>query len=70
MFREFALIDDFIDHEIAFKVVNECITEDLAFFIRNIHIGTQNVAEYAGHPVILDALRALQQTVDFSRFFQ
>ena len=70
MFRELALIDDLVDHEIAFKVVNKGIAVDLALLVGDIDICIQDIAEHTRNTIVFYIFRTLKQTIDLASFFQ
>ena len=70
VFRELALIDDLVDHEIAFKVVNKGIAVDLALLVGDIDICIQDIAEHTRNAIVFYIFRTLKQTIDLASFFQ
>ena len=67
--RELALVDDLVDHEIAFKIVDKGIAVDFALLVGDIDICIQDIAEDTRDAIIFYIFRTLKQTIDLAGFF-
>ena len=64
------MLHDVRKHQVALEIIDEGMSEDLARLVHNIDIRIDHRAQDARYAVVLDALCALQQTVDLPRFLQ
>ena len=67
--RKFAAIDDFIDHRAVVKIIDERITLQLAFFIRDENVGFEHVRKHLRNSVVVDCFETLEKTIDLTSFF-
>ena len=67
--RELALVDDLVDHEIAFKIVDKGIAVDFALLVGDIDICIQDIVEDTRDAIIFYIFRTLKQTIDLAGFF-
>ena len=70
VFRELALIDDLVNHEIAFEVVDKGIAVNLALLVGDIDVCIQDIAEHTRNTIVFYIFRTLKQTIDLACFFQ
>ena len=68
--RELALVDDLVDHEIAFEVVDKGIAVNLALLVGDIDVCIQDIAEHTRNAIVFYIFRTLKQTIDLACFFQ